>query len=99
MCIYCGYTILHATLTCSGTEVVGWSSSGNGSSLLFDDGRLDTSKLPCPDVIQLAAKQTLTGPASSDTKTEKTMLLRYKHIVYIVTQNTHFYLKQGTTKG
>ena len=71
MHIHCGYTILHGTLTCSGTEVFGLSSSGNGSSLLFDDGRFDASKLPCPDVIQLAAKQTLTGPASSDTETEK----------------------------
>ena len=41
MHIHCGYTILHGTLTCSGTEVVGWGSSGNGSLLLFDDGRFD----------------------------------------------------------
>ena len=54
-CIYTvGYTTLHGTLTCNGTEVVGWSSSGNGSSLLFDDGRFDASLWP--DVIQLAAK-------------------------------------------
>ena len=71
MHIHCGYTILHGTLTCSGTEVVGWSSSGNESSLLFDDDRFDASKLSCPDVIQLAAKLTLIGPVPSDTKTRK----------------------------
>ena len=54
MHIHCGYTILHGTLTCNGTEVVGLSSSGNDSSLLFDDGRFNPSLWA--DVIQLAAK-------------------------------------------
>ena len=42
-CIYSvgTYNILHGTLTCIGTRV--GCSSGNGSSLLFDDGTFDAS--------------------------------------------------------
>ena len=69
-------------ITCIGTGAE-WSSSGNGSSLLFDDGRFDASLLLLPDVVNLAAPSSLvewllfldtltaTGPAPSSTKTDK----------------------------
>ena len=50
-------TVLCVTLTCVGI-VVEWSSGGNGSWLLFGDGRFEASLPSFPDVTKLAATST-----------------------------------------
>ena len=85
-------TELCGALTCAGTGAER-SSSGNGSSLLFGDGRFDASLPPFPDVTKHAATSlplvewllfldtlTATEPAPSNTETDKnTLLLMYKY--------------------
>ena len=89
LCIVC-------ELTCVSIGV-GWSSGGNGSSLLFSDGRLDASLPPFPDITKLAITSlsfvewllslgtlSATGPGPSNTKKthcNNCYLLLYMHII------------------
>ena len=91
----CILTTLCRIITCIGTGAE-WTSGGNGYSLLFDDGRFDASLSLLPDIVNLAAPSSLvewplflgtltaTGPAPSNTKTDKIYYgLSTKHHYFI----------------
>ena len=77
-------TTLYGLLTCPTSTGAEWTSCGNGSSLLFGNGRFNALLPPFPDVTKFAATSTsltawllfldtlaTTGPAPSNTTKDK----------------------------